>query len=203
MSRHHNSKQHYSFTASLGQNLLGCLELALFMNNGKKRFATDGAAFKHSFIIPVISFLIMGIALIFLHPYSSLSSVPSQWVLMADAARIVVYFALFLAVMYGFASRFQRIRHFKRFVIANNWLCIPQMVMMMPLIAMVLAGWHSFDELKPLMVMATFYSYAYSAFMITCVMRVPWEMGAALSIAAFAINQTALDTIRWMADFMS
>lgn len=178
--------------------LLGCLEITLFMPVGVERFRTSGKALAHSFIIPVIVALISGLALLSVHSQSELSGISSEFVFFVAISRAFVCLAVFLGVMYLIAQKLDKGEYFKRFVIINNWLCIPQLLMVLPILGLYHAGIHEWKSIQALLILTALYSYAYSAFMITHAFRIPWELAGSMAILSLAINETSMDALQWV-----
>ncbi len=181
------------------ENLLGCLETALFMKSGAKRFSNTRSAMIKSFLIPIILLPITLITVLNAHPDASLSAQSAQILIAVYALRLFVYLTAFLAFVYGLARTMDKMDNFYRFATANNWLTIPAAVIMIPLLGMFLAGNHDWASVYPLMVVITLYSYAYTAFMAAAVMRIPYEFAGFIAIAGMAIHQSSLDVMKWVA----
>lgn len=187
-------------SAYITQNLLGTLEIALFMPRGAKRFGDSIKAFKYSFIIPLMILPLTLITVLAAHPSSATLSPETAHVLMAIySMRLFVYLGLFLGVVYFMAKGMDRLDGFRRFAVANNWLTLPAAVLMLPLIVMFINGHYSWDEVYPLMVVITLYSYVYTGFMASYVLRLPYEMAAFIMVIGMAIHQTSLDVLKWVA----
>ncbi len=185
--------------SGIKRNLLGCLEIALFMPGGAKRFGAGRRSMLKSFLIPFLVLPLTLITVIAAHPNPELSSTSAKILISIYSLRVVVYLGLFLGFVYFMAKSLDRLESFYRFVTANNWLTIPAALLMAPVIALFLSGAHSWEEVYPLMVFITLYSYAYTAFMATYVMRIPMELACFIAIGGMAINQSALDVLKWAA----
>jgi hypothetical protein len=181
------------------QNLLGCLETALFMHSGAKRFSASKDSMKRSFIIPLLALPLTLATVLAAHPHDDLTQGTANILIAIYSLRLALYLGVFLGLVYFFAKNTDRLDSFYRFATANNWLVLPTIVFMAPLVAMFLAGHYSWTDIQPLLVIITLYSYAYMAFMATHVMRVPWELATSLVIAGMAIHQTSLDLLKWAA----
>lgn len=182
------------------QNLLGCLEIALFMANGAARFSSSPDALKKSFAVPFLLLPLTVATLLAAHPDSSaMDSASMQALAIIYALRLFVYLGLFLGLVYMMALKMDRIEGFYRFATANNWLVLPAAAMMMPLSLSFMAGHYSFAEVYPLMVFITLYSYACTAFMAAHALRIPMELACFVAIAGMAIHQSALHALKFMA----
>ena len=184
---------------TIKEKLLGCLEIALFMQRGSNRFSGDLGSMKKSFLIPVI-LLPLTIAMILgAHPVDSLDATSAQMLIAIYALRLVIYLAGFLALVYAFAAKLDRMDDFYKFVTANNWLTIPAAALTAPLIIMFLNGYYSWAEIYPLVVVIALYSYGYTAFMAAQILRIPYELACFIAIAGMAIHQTSLAVLKWAA----
>lgn len=182
------------------QNLLGCLELALFMASGTARFSSSRDALKKSFAVPLL-FLPLSVATVLAaHPAAGeMDSGSVQILAIIYALRLFVYLGLFLGLVYMMALKMDRLEGFYRFATANNWLVLPAAAMMLPLSLAFMAGHYSFAEVYPLMVFITLYSYACTAFMAAHALRIPMELACFVAVAGMAIHQSALHALKFMA----
>ncbi len=180
-------------------NLLGCLEIALFMPRGAQRFCADYRGMLRSFAIPVLVLPLTLATMIAAHPDPDLTSDSAKILMVIYSLRTVVYLGLYLSLVYVMAKSMDRLESFYRFATANNWLALPATVLIAPLAFMFMNGAYSWDEVYPMMVFITLYSYAYTAFMATYVMRIPLEMACFIAIAGMAIHQTSLGALKWLA----
>jgi hypothetical protein len=178
------------------RNLLGILEIALFMPQGAKRYTADKNAFKSSFLIPLAVLPLSLITLIAAHPESSLDTASLHVLTLIYALRLFISLGLFLAVVYCMADKMGKRDDFYRFAIANNWLALPPALIMLPLSLGFLNGVYSWDEIYPLMVVITLYSYACTAFMATHILRIPYELACFIAILGMAIHQTSLQALK-------
>ncbi len=183
-------------THEIRQNLLACLETAIFMRGGEKRFSAGRDSMIKSFAIPIILLPLTLMVVFFAHPDGALSATSMQILALVYSLRLFVYLAAFLALVYGMAKTMDKLDAFYRFATANNWLCIPAAVVMVPLLCAYMTGAYEWSEVYPLMVFVTLYSYAYTAFMATYVLRIPLELACFIAIAGMAIHQTSLGLIK-------
>lgn len=181
------------------QNLIGCLETALFMRGGEKRFSASRKAMLKSFLIPVILLPLTLFTVLSAHPDENLSASSIQILTILYSLRLFVYLGAFFAFIYTMARTIDKLDDFHRFVTANNWLTIPAAALMVPLIIAFTSGAYEWAEVYPLMIIITLYSYAYTAFMAAHVMRIPMELACFIAIAGMAIHQTSLDVLKWAA----
>lgn len=181
------------------RNLLGCLETALFMPAGPKRFCADRKGMAISFLIPLLLLPLTLVTVFAAHPYPDLSSSTAKILVAVYSLRVIVYLALYLGFVYFMARSLDRLENFYRFATANNWLALPAAVLIAPLVMMFMNGSYGWDEVYPLMVFITLYSYAYTAFMATYVLRIPVELACFIAIAGMAIHQTSLGALKFLA----
>ncbi len=191
----------YLFTSQeIRQNLLGCLEIALFMPKGSERFAADKEAMTRSFLIPLL-FLPISIAVVLSAHPGALDAGSMQVMGGIYAMRLFVYLGAYLALIFAMTkvlneSAEDHLQDFYRFATANNWLTIPAAMLMAPLVLSYMSGNHEWGDIYPLMVFIALYSYAYTAFMAARVLRIPMELAVFVSVAGMAIHQTSLDVIK-------
>lgn len=181
------------------RNLLGCLEIALFMPAGATRFSPSPEALKKSFIVPVVLLPLSVATVLTAHPAAGeLGGGSAQILAVIYALRLFVYLGLYLGLVYMMAQKMDRIEGFYRFATANNWLVLPVAALMLPLSLSFMAGNHSFAEIYPLMVFITLYSYACTAFMAAHTLKIPMELACFVAIAGMAIHQTSLHVLKFM-----
>lgn len=169
------------------------------MPRGAGRFSATRGSLLKSFAIPLLLLPLTLISVIAAHPDPALSPASIQILALIYSLRVFVYLGIFLGLVYFMARNMGREEHFYRFATANNWLMIPAAVLSAPLILAFLNGSYEWSEVYPFLVFITLYSYAYSAFMITFVMRLPWEFACFVAIAGMAIHQTSLGALKWAA----
>jgi len=183
----------------ISQNLLGCLETALFMRGGSERFCSSRKAMMKSFIIPIVLLPLTLITVLSAHPEGALSASSMKALILIYSLRLFIYLGVFLTIVYTMARTMDKLEEFHRFATANNWLTIPAAVLITPLVMAFMNGYYEWAEIYPLMVFITLYSYAYTAFMVAHVMRLPMELAGFVAIAGMAIHQTSLDFLKWAA----
>jgi hypothetical protein len=180
-------------------NLLGCLETALFMRSGTNRFRADKESMKRSFLVPLLALPFTFLIVLTAHPESDITQGTKQILLMIYSLRLFIYLGAFLSLVYFMARSTDRLESFYRFVTAHNWLVVPVTVLMLPIVIGFLNGHYSWEEIRPLLVFLTLYSYAYTAFMVSQVLRMPWELATCVAICGMAIHQGSLDMLKWAA----
>ncbi len=181
------------------QNLLGSLEIALFMRSGAKRFQADTTTMKKSFLVPVMLLPLTLIMVLGAHPTESLNTTSMQVLTIIYSLRLFIYLAAFLGFVYFMAHTLDKLDDFHRFATANNWITIPTAIMMMIPVTLFLSDIYTWNEIYPAIVLITLYSYACTAFMVTHVMRIPVELASFIAIAGLAINYNALGLLKWAA----
>ncbi|NCT40558.1 MAG: hypothetical protein GW778_02715 [Alphaproteobacteria bacterium] len=181
------------------QNALAALETALFLKKGAKRFSSDSKSLKQSFLLPIMLLPITLIIVFYAHPDGKLADGATQILAIIYTLRLFIYLGLFLGFVYLMTKSMDRAEDFKRFATANNWLTLPAAGAMLPLLCLFLNGSHSWAEIYPMMVVVTLYAYAYTAFMATYVLRIPYELAGFIAIAGMAIHQSSLTALKWAA----
>lgn len=184
----------------LSRNFLGSVETAIFMKSGAGRFTQNNSSMKKSFIVPILALLPATLVMVFsAYPEGALSDGARAILALVYGARLVVYLAVFPALVYLLAKAVDRLDGFSRFVTAHNWLALPLGLLILPLAYMMADGSHSWAEIQPMLSMAMIYFSVYVAFMATYVMRMPWELAGFVAITGIAVHQTSLDILKWVA----
>lgn len=187
--------------SEIKNSLLGCLEVALFMPQAVKRFGTSYEAMIKSFYIPVVLFPV-SLLIVFLYPRPELVDHSDHIISMMYSLRFAVALGIFLGFVYFLASKIQRTDHFYQFVIANNWLTIPTSVISIPLIIIMTSKGYTSGHIEALSVIILFYTYAYTAFMAACVLRIPLELAVFVMMIGFYINDTSHDIVGWVGSIL-
>ena len=183
----------------LKKNLLGTLEIALFLKKGADRFSSNHKNFKTSFLIPILLLPLTLVTVFYAHPAGQLADGATQILAIIYTLRLFISLGLFLGFVYMMAKTLDKAKEFKRFATANNWVTLPATIAMLPLLLLFLNGSHSWAEIYPMMVIVTLYSYAYTGFLIAHVMRIPYELAAFMAVAGMAIHQSSLTALKWAA----
>ena len=192
---HYNWKEINSMTAQNTKPLLGCFEICLFMAQGLKRFSREASSARWSFLLPLLTLpLIVASAIMLSSGYSA--------VLLAGlhGLRLVLGFALFLAVVYLFCRHYERTDRFNRFICAYNWFHIPMFVLTVPMLFLMGFGFATTGEIASYALFIALLGYIYTGFIICHSLKIPWEMAAFIAIVCMAINQTMLDLLVFVRD---
>lgn len=179
------------------QNLLGCLEIVLLMPGARKRFGNDYSGAKRSFLIPVIFFPFTLLA-VFLYPAEAIADQSAYMVSLLYTLRLAATWGLFLGTVYLIIKEVDRKEYFYQFVTAVNWLTIPAMAMLAPVAWLVLSGAYSVQEIYPFAACLIAYSYFFTAFMASYVLRIPWELAGFIAMISMIVNNSTLDVVHWV-----
>ncbi len=173
--------------AEVKRNLIGALEVALFIPDARKRFGNTTGEAVRSFFVPLL-LLPIGVFMIYLQPeFLNLKKFANGFTILYcfEAAISLCAFVFFVRWI---AQKIGRLEHFNQFVIALNWLFVPSTLLLMPIFVMLLTGMHSWHELYPLSICAVVYTYSFMGYMAKCILRVPWEIGGFLAIVSLMID---------------
>lgn len=181
------------------RNLLGSLEVALFMPAARKRFGDSKEEAIRSFVVPILLFPLT-LAAVYLYPKEAIAHNSANMLSLIYSLRMVAIWALFFGTVYWIAKEIDRKKYFYQFVIASNWLTVPATVVFIPVAWMLLAGIQTWEEIYPFMVCLLLYTYAFTAFMAAYVLRVPWELAGFIVFLGMAINNSTLDILYWVGD---
>lgn len=181
------------------RNLLGCLEVALFMPVARTRFGDSADEALRSFIVPVLLFPLT-ILVVYFYPKPELANDSVAILTLLYSLRMVLIWAAFFGTVYWITREVDRKKYFYQFVIASNWLTVPATVIFLPVAWMLFIGAYSWGELYPFMMCLILYTYAFTAFMASYVLRVPWELAGFIVFVSMALNSNSLDVLYWIGD---
>lgn len=181
----------------LKRNLLGCVEVALFMSVARQRFGNSYDEAVRSFIIPILLFP-LSLAAVYLYPQPELAGASPNTIALLYSLRMATSWALFLSAVYMIVREIDRRDLFYKFIIASNWITLPATVVFVPVGWMLMSGAYTWAELYPFMVCLMIYSYAFTAFMVAYVLRVPWELAGFITFIGVLINDNTLDIVHWV-----
>ncbi|HEY8191215.1 MAG TPA: hypothetical protein VIG74_02230, partial [Alphaproteobacteria bacterium] len=114
-----------SFTREeIRRNLLGSLEVALFVTSARSRFGSTPDEALRSFIIPVI-LLPVTLFAVYLSPRPELADQSANIIALLYVLRLFASWVMFLGSVYLLARNVDRNEYFCQFVTAANWLAVP------------------------------------------------------------------------------
>ena len=113
-----------SIKSEIKRNLLGALEVALFMPVARKRFGESKEEALRSFLIPIL-LLPLTIFAVYLYPKPEMASDSALVISILYSLRMLVIWAFFFGTVYMIAREVDRKAYFYNFVIATNWITIP------------------------------------------------------------------------------
>ena len=183
----------------LKRNLLGCLEVALFMPIARQRFGDTYDEAVRSFIIPILLFP-LSLAAVYLFPEQPLAGASQNTIALLYSLRLATSWALFLSAVYLIVREIDRRDLFYKFIIATNWITMPATFVFVPVGWMLMSGAYSWQDLYPFMVCLMLYSYAFTAFMVAQVLRVPWELAGFITFIGICINDNSFEIIHWVGE---
>ncbi|NCC22186.1 MAG: hypothetical protein EOM26_06955 [Alphaproteobacteria bacterium] len=177
------------------RNLLGSLEVALFMPQAAKRFSSSYEAMLRSFIVPVLLFPASAM-LVFLEP--ELDGIPANWLSLVLSLRIWICMAAFIGIVWLICKHTDRKQHFCQFVTASNWLSVPATVAALPILAFLGTGAYSWAEMELPLIAVGAYTYAFTGYMAAVVLRIPIELGWFVAIMGMMIDDSSLEVSGWV-----
>ncbi len=192
-------KKDNSIRHEIMRNLLGALEVALFMPVARKRFGDTQDEAIRSFIVPILLFPLT-IAVVQAFPKEQMADHSANMISLMYSLRMAGIWAIFFGTVYWITKGIDRKKYFFQFVIATNWLTVPATTVFIPVAWMLFAGIHSWEELYPFMVCLMLYTYAFTGFMAAYVLRIPWELAGFIVFLGMCINDTTLDILYWVGD---
>ena len=179
---------------------LGALECALFMKQGIPRFNGDLPAMMKSLLIPLAFLPLSFIGLYYSQGQRpELAAISYEYLALLFIGKTFFTTLLGLAMIYGFAKYYDRTQHFCRTITAGNWASIAPTLLFLPVLYSMSMGWHSWEEVYPVTIVFSIYTYALAGFILTFALKIPWEMAGFLAICGMAINETGFDVLYWLA----
>jgi len=189
-----------SFTKEeVKRNLLGSLEVALFMPIARKRFSTDADEAIRSFIIPTL-LLPVTLMFVYMFPKPELADDSANTIALLYSLRMLLTWGMFLGSVYWLTKNLGRKEYFCQFVIASNWLTIPATLIYFPVAWMMLSGAFDWQQMYPFMFSIMIYTYAFTTFMAAYVLRVPWELAGFITMISIMVNNYTADLISFLGD---
>lgn len=173
------------------QNIIGCLEIIIFMRTGVKRFQNVSriSAIK-SFVIPVALLpLVLAVLVV-----TSKEGYSVPFVVSVHLLRIVIGAIIYLSIVYFLSKQLERQEHFCKFLVISNWLSLFDIILVSPILFYIYTG-ADVTAVEPYAVFSTLLGYVYVAFVVTHTFRIPWEMGGFLAIVGLAVDETMWDTL--------
>lgn len=181
------------------RNLLGCIEVALFMPIARQRFGTSYDEAVRSFIIPILLFP-LSLAAVYMYPQPAVAATSPNTIALLYSLRMAASWALFMAAVYIILNEFDRRELMYKFIIANNWITLPATLVFVPVGWMLMSGAYEWADLYPFMLCLMLYSYAFTAFMVAHVLRVPWELAGFITLVGIIVNDNTLELVHWFTD---
>lgn len=181
------------------RNLLGSLEVALFMPVARTRFGDTRDEAIRSFIVPILLFPLTLMA-VYMFPQAELAGNSGHTIALLYSLRMAAMWGIFFGAVYWITKEIDRKKHFYQFVIATNWLTVPSTIVFLPVAWMLLSGIHTWQELYPFMICLMLYTYAFTAFMAAYILRVPWELAGFVVILGMCVNDSTMDILNWFGD---
>lgn len=179
--------------------LRGALEFYLFMPGAEKRFrATSMISALKSFLVPLI-FLPYGIWALTLTHNTELQTLShleginnfstSVFISITLVKNILMTFVN-LGIYYYFAKLMERKEFFWDGVCAGNWMSVPAFVLSLPVAFLIMQGDTEWMSIYLLACMYILYNLAVSAFTVTRILNIPWELGTAYAIFCLSLGET-------------
>lgn len=173
---------------------LGTLEAGLFMEKSVRLFPDDKKAGLLSFLVPLL------LPFFWVYP---LAVVPTQR--MGDRGYFgllsihlpieILVIAVFFPILWGVTKFLNKTEHFWRTVVMCNFIGIAEFALMVPLLAMVMLGIHSWDEIYAMLIVVMFYQIALTGFVIAYSLNVPWQFAGGLAFMTMFIDQSVSKTV--------
>ena len=179
------------------KNLHGCLDVALFMPMPNKRFGKTYDEAIRSFLIPLFLFPIT-LMIVYLSAGSGDDSESANTLALLYSLRTAASWFIFFGLVYWLTGEIDRREHFYQFVVASNWLTVPATVIFAPVAYLILSQQANWDQLHMFSMCLVFYTYGFTAYMASRVLRLPWELGGFISMISLMIHNGTTDIMQWV-----
>lgn len=184
-------------------HLLGCVDTLLFMPQAGQRFSNSYNYMLGSFVIPVLFFPLM-LLTVLLYPQPEMAEQSQNTISLIYTLRFTIALGIFLGFVYFLSRKTDRTDHFFRFVTANNWLTVPSVILSLPVAIMM----SSADPVVAqqgyvLSYILLIYTFAFTAFIAACTLRIPIELAGFVAIIGFQINNSSYEIIDWIGTVLS
>lgn len=183
--------------AEFKNNLMGCLEVFLFMPCGLERFSNERRDALRSFMIPLILLPVTLTIIMFLPDEAG---APLSVAVPIHFVRIILAVVLFLAAVYFLAKQFGREEYFYKFLNVSNWFNIIGFTLILPFVYGIFSG-QDMVAFEAYAVFVTLVGYVYTAFVLTYCFKLPWQMGGFISIIGLAIDQNLFTVAHMVRDW--
>jgi len=183
------------------RNLLGSLEIALFMPIARSRFGNSKNEAFRSFLIPTLLFPIT-LFMVIMSPKAGMSNDSAHVLALLYTLRLFVTWFFFFGAVYWIAQQVGKMQHFYQFVIASNWITVPATAIFIPVLFMLYTGAYPAQELYLFTMCLLAYTYCFSAFMAAYVMRIPWELAGFITFVGICVNNSTMDALTWITNII-
>ena len=172
---------------------------ALFMREGPERFGASWNEMLRSFWIVLINMIISLYSLQFMAPTEpKLEGLSLPLITSLYSGKTIIAVILGLLLTYAFAKYMKKMEYIFQYITSMNWAGLISTTLALPPLISVAAGFHTWLEIYPVLIVFALYGYAISAFIITRIFRVPWQLGGFLAICGMAINDTLFNILFWI-----
>lgn len=178
------------------RHLMGCLDAFLFMPGITKRFDKSFRSAVQSFWVPILVFPIP-LLLFQFSPQPDLHTQSLMYIGILYSLRFMGATAVFLGIAWFLINKIDRKEHFYQFIVANNWLSLPAALLMVPPYLMMASGAYSWEMVYPLILVGIGYSYLFTAWTASRILRVPLELGGFLTFIALVSQNGTMDILQW------
>lgn len=184
------------------RNLLGALDVALFMPGFERKFGDGSQEALRSFFVPILAFPVV-LASLFLFTSPSVIEEAGSNLSLLYSLRYAVAVGFFLALVHMLSRKLDRHQYFNQFIIAHNWTAVPITIFLLPLLFMIAAGYYTAQELLPVFVCVAVYGLALTAYIAMRVFRIPFELGVFFAFLSLWIDKGTFDFMAWMVPVIS
>lgn len=162
------------------------------MRSGLEHFNNDFKSMLKSFVW-VFAGLVLSLS-VFPLLYDAkveLHDTPMYQAMLIFCFKFVLNISLGFLFVYYVCKILKKLDQFIKFVTAVNWLSVVNIVLFLPLLALMYLGVSEFSGLYSAIITISVYGYVLSAFLVRYVMEIPWELAIFIAICGLAINEAS------------
>ena len=158
--------------------LKGCVEIPLFLALGIQRFSPARHFALWSIAVPLV---LLPVATLLSRDYAEGKGFLGSW--LSFTVNTALSSALFLTCLYFILPIIEAPRtYFWRFISIYFWLNLAGLVINLPFLLMIKAGWYTWDDMLPLLACFLLYAYFYQGYAIARNFGTNIFLGIALSM---------------------
>lgn len=153
-----------------------------------------------SFLVVAVTFIFMLLTIPYIHSAKeSLQGTSASLLTILFTLKFFIGLVLTLGFVYFFCKIVKRKHNFIKYIAVSNWCSIIPLVLFIPLLILLKLGMSTYNDVYPLIIVISVYSYALAAFIVRYVIDIPWELAVFVTVCILAINEGSFDLLYYIA----